>query len=168
MERLLGVLIDFVPRLLGAVVVLLVALVIAYLLQRLTARFLEEIGLDDLFERTGATNPLSQLGYEHGPSRLLGLVLFWGLMLTGVAASLSVLGLSSLETTMDQIVNLSGRALVALVILIAGVLSAGWLAELVGREAESAGLRGPNVFRRVVFSAVVSGPPPPAAPPNGA
>ena len=52
MERLLGMLIDFVPRLLGAVVVLLVALVIDYLLQRLAARFLEEMGLDDLFERT--------------------------------------------------------------------------------------------------------------------
>jgi small-conductance mechanosensitive channel len=156
MENLLGNVLEFVPRLLGAVVVLLVALVIALLLQRLMARFLEEIGLDNLFERTGAANPFSHLGYEHGPSRLLGIVLFWGLMLTGVAGALSVLGLSSLETTMDQIVNLSGRALVALVILMAGVLSAGWLAELVGREAESAGLRGSGGFRRAVFTTIVA------------
>ncbi|MDP8950213.1 MAG: mechanosensitive ion channel family protein [Actinomycetota bacterium] len=149
-------LVDFVPRLVGAVVVLLIALVVALLLQRLMARFLEEIGLDDLFERTGAANSLWQLGYEGGPSRLLGIVLFWGVMLTGVAGSLSVLGLSSLESTMDQIVNLSGRALVALVILIAGVMSAGWLAELVAREAENAGLRGPSVFRRVVFTTIVA------------
>ena len=156
MDNLLGNVLDFVPRLIGAVVVLLAALVIALLLQRLMARFLEEIGLDNLFERTGAANPLSHLGYEHGPSRLLGIVLFWGLMLTGVAGALSVLGLSSLETTMDQIVNLSGRALVALVILIAGVLVAGWLAELVGREAENAGLRGSGGFRRAVFTTIVA------------
>ena len=155
-ERLLGVLVEFVPHLMGAVVVLLVALVVALLLQRLTARFLETIGLDDLFERTGAANSLWQLGYEGGPSRLLGFVLFWGIILTGVAGALSVLGLSSLEHTMDEIVNLSGRVLVALVILIAGVMSAGWLAELVAREAEGAGLRGPNVFRRVVFSTIVA------------
>jgi small-conductance mechanosensitive channel len=147
---------EFVPRLFGAVVVLLLALVAALLLQRLMARFLEEIGLDDLFQRTGAANSLWQFGYEGGPSRLLGIVLFWGIMLTGLAGALSVLGLSSLENTMDQIVNLSGRALVALVILIAGVLSAGWLAELVAREAENAGLRGHNVFRRVVFITVVA------------
>jgi small-conductance mechanosensitive channel len=153
---LLTTLAKFVPSLVGAVVVLLVALVIALLLQRLMARFLEEIGLDDLFERTGAANSLSTLGYEGGPSRLLGIVLFWGIILTGVAGSLSVLGLSSLESTMDQIVNLSGRALVALVILIAGVMSAGWLAELVAREAENAGLRSPNAFRRVVFTTVVA------------
>ncbi len=156
MEDLLRTLAEFVPRLVGAVLVLLVALVVALLLQRLMARFLEGIGLDDLFETTGAATSLWQLGYEGGPSRLLGIVLFWGVMLTGVAGSLSVLGLSSLENTMDQIVNLSGRALVALVILIAGVMSAGWLAELVAREAENAGLRGSNVFRRVVFTTIVA------------
>jgi small-conductance mechanosensitive channel len=149
-------LVEFVPRLFGAVVVLLVALVVALFLQRLIARFLEDIGLDDLFERAGAANSLWQFGYEGGPSRLLGIVVFWGIMLTGLAGSLSVLGLSSLENTMDQIVNLSGRALAALVIMIAGVLSAGWLAELVAREAENAGLRGPNVFRRVVFITIVA------------
>lgn len=154
--RLVHVLAEFVPLLVGAMVVLLAALVLALLLQRLAARFLEEIGLDNLFERTGAANSLRQLGYEGGPSRLLGLVLFWGIILTGVAGSLSVLGLSSLEHTMDQIVNLVGRVLVALVILIAGVMSAGWLAELVAREAENAGLRGPNVFRRVVFTIILA------------
>ena len=153
---LLSTLAEFVPRLVGAVAVLLVALVVALLLQRLMARFLEGLGLDRLFEQTGAANSLWQLGYEGGPSRLLGTVLFWGVMLTGVAGSLSVLGLSSLESTMEGIVNLSGRALVALVILLAGVLSAGWLAELVAREAESAGLRGSNAFRRVVFTTIVA------------
>ena len=152
---LVNTLVDFVPHLVGAVVVLLVALVLAVLLQRLTTRFLERLGLDDLFERTGAASSLLQLGYEGGPSRLIGTVLFWGIMLTGVAGSLSVLGLSSLESTMDQIIALSGRALVALVILIAGVTTAGWLAELVAREAERAGLRGANVFRRIVFITIV-------------
>ena len=153
-ERLLSTLAEFVPRLVGAAAVLLVALVAAWLLRRLAARSLESLGLDDLFETTGASNSLDQLGYEHGPSRLLGTVLFWGVMLTGLAGSLSVLGLSSLESTMDQLVNLSGRALVALVILIAGVMGAGWLSELVAREAENAGLRGTGVFRRVVFYTV--------------
>ena len=153
---LLSTLAEFVPRLVGAVALLLVTLVLALLLQRLMARFLEGLGLDELFERTGAANSLWQLGYAGGPSRLLGTVLFWGVMLTGVAGALSVLGLSSLESTMDQIVNLSGRALVALVILIAGIMSAGWLAELVAREAEQAGLRGSNAFRRVVFTTIVA------------
>ncbi len=145
---------EFVPRLLGAAVVLLVALVVALLLQRLVARFLDDLGLDALFRRTGASGFLWQLGYEGGPSRLIGTILFWGVMLTGVAGTLSLLGLSSLENTMEELVNLSGRVLVALVILIAGVMSAGWLSELVAREAGRAGLRGTNAFRRIVFVSV--------------
>jgi small-conductance mechanosensitive channel len=145
---------EFVPRLLGAAVVLLTTLVVAFLLQRLVARSLESLGLDDLFRRTGAADVLWRLGY--GPSRLLGTVLFWGVMLAGVAGSLSILGLSSLQTTMQGIVDLSGRVLVALVILIAGTMSAGWLAELVAREAERAELRGANAFRRVVFATVAT------------
>jgi small-conductance mechanosensitive channel len=155
-NELLGTLAEFVPHLVGAVAVLLVALVLAVILQRLLTRFLQTLGLDELFERTGAASSLWQLGYEGGPSRLLGSVLFWGVMLTGLAGSLSVLGLSSLQSTMDQIVNLSGRALVALVILIAGIMSAGGLAELVAREAEQAGLRGSSAFRRVVFTTIVA------------
>jgi small-conductance mechanosensitive channel len=145
---------EFVPRLMGAVGVLLAALVVALLLQRLVARFLASIGLDDLFSRTGAADSLWQLGYEGGPSRLIGTVLFWGIMLTGVAGALSVLGLSSLDNTMQGIVNLSGRALVALVILIAGVMGAGWLSELVAREADRAEMRGANAFRRIIFATV--------------
>src|SRR5215213_1439830 len=151
---LVSTLADFVPRLVGAAVVLLVALVVALLLQRLTVRFLESLGLEDLFERTGAANSLGQLGYEGGPSRLIGTVLFWGVLLTGVAGALSVLGLSSLQTTTDEIVNLSGRAPVAFVILMAGTMSAGWLAELVAREAGRAELRGANAFRRIVLATV--------------
>ena len=147
---LVSTLAEFVPRLLGAVVVLLVALIVALLFRRLTVRVLQS-----LFERTGTANSLSRLGYEGSPSRLIGTVLFWGIMLTGVAGALGVLGLPSLGNTIDQIVNLSGRVLVALVILIAGVMGAGRLAELVAREAGRAGLRGANAFRRVVFIAVI-------------
>ncbi|QIN80189.1 mechanosensitive ion channel [Rubrobacter marinus] len=147
---------EFVPRLVGAVVVMLVALVVALLLQRLANRLLDALGLDDLFDQTGASASLSQLGYDGGPSRLLGQVLFAGTILTGLAGALSVLGIASLEQTIDQLVNLSGRALVALVILIGGIMLAGWLSEFVAREAEGAGLRGVRIFQRVAFVTVLT------------
>lgn len=147
---------DFAPRILGAALVMLLALAAAYALQRAATRLLETLGLDDLFERTGAARSLFSLGYGGGPSRLLGTVVFWGVLLTGVAGALSALGLSSLEATMDRLVNLSGRALVALVIAIAGVMAAGRLAELVAAQAEDAGLRGGDAFRRAVFATVVT------------
>lgn len=156
LNDLVSAAVELVPRLAGAVAVLLAALLVALLVQRLATRALEHLGLDQLFERTGASNAIWQLGYSGGPSRLLGLVVFWSVMLAGFASVLSILGLSSLENSMSQIANLSGRLLVALVIVILGAISAGWLADLVGRRAEEAGLRGTNAFRRAVFGTVIA------------
>ncbi|CAN5689398.1 hypothetical protein BH24ACT22_BH24ACT22_20960 [soil metagenome] len=152
----LSVVSEFVPRMLGAVLVLLAAVLVARLLQNLVTRTLDRFGLDSLFERTGASESLWKLGYGSGPSTLLGLVVFWTTILTGVAAALSVLGLASLENAATQLVNLSGRTLVALVIMLAGIMAAGWLAEMAAREAERAGLRGSNAIRRFIFVTVLT------------
>ncbi|MGF1473328.1 MAG: mechanosensitive ion channel domain-containing protein [Rubrobacteraceae bacterium] len=147
---------EFIPRLVGAVVVLLAALLLARLLQHLVTRTLDRFGLDSLFEQTGASETLWKVGYSGGPSYLLGISVFWGTILTGIAGALSILGLASLESTMTQLINLSGRTLVALVIVIAGIMAAGWLSETIARSAERAGLRGTNIFRRVVFVTVLA------------
>ncbi len=148
--------VDLIPRIVGAVVVLLAILLLAIVLQRLATRTLEGLGLDSLFERTGASNTLWKLGYTGGPSRLLGLAVFVGMIMVGIASALSILGLSSLENTTSQLVDLSGRALVALGIMIGGVMAAGWLSELAAREAERSGLRGSSTIQRVVFATVLS------------
>ena len=74
----------------------------ALVVQHLLARLFEAIGLDELFERTGGSGNLYHLSYIGGPSRLLGLIVFWGILLAGVAGSLSVLGFASLEQTIDR------------------------------------------------------------------
>jgi small-conductance mechanosensitive channel len=147
---------DLIPRLVGAVGVLLAMLLLAIVLQRLATRTLESLGLDSLFERTGASDSLWKLGYTGGPSRLLGHALFLGVIMVGIASALSILGLSSLENTTSQLVNFSGRALVSLVIMIVGIMAAGWLAGLAYREADRAGLRGSSSIQRVVFATILS------------
>lgn len=153
---LLTAIMDLVPRIFGAVAVLLGMLLLAIFLQRLATRTLESLGLDSLFERTGASDSLWKVGYSRGPSHLLGLALFLGVVMIGVASALSILGLSTLENTTSQLVNFSGRALLSLVIMIAGIMASGWLAELAARESERAGLRGSSSIRRVVFAVVLS------------
>src|SRR5215218_5088696 len=146
---------EFAPRLLGAGVVVLTFLV-ARMLQRLGAGFLRRIGLDGLFERTGAAASLQRVGFGRSPSFVLGYVLFWGVLLAGVAAALSILGLASLQRNMDLMVALAGKAVVAVLILAGGLAAAGWLSNLAAARAESAGLRGGDLFGRVVFAFVLT------------
>jgi small-conductance mechanosensitive channel len=146
----------FAPRLLGAGLVLVLTFLVARVLQRLGARALQRIGLDDLFETTGAASSLQQVGFGRRPSIIIGYVLFWGVLLAGVAASLSILGLASLQRNMDLIVTLAGKAAVAVLILAAGLAAAGWLSNLASARAEGAGLRGGDLFGRAVFAFVLA------------
>jgi small-conductance mechanosensitive channel len=145
---------ELVPRLLGAGLVLFAAFLVARLLQRLGARLLRGVGFDDVLERTGSSSSLRRVGVTGAPSLLIGYVIFWGVLLAGAAAALSVLGLSSLQENIDLIVVLAGKALVAVLILAGGLAVAGWLSNLAAREAEGAGLRGGDFFRRGIFAAV--------------
>jgi small-conductance mechanosensitive channel len=147
---------ELVPRLLGAGLVLVAAFLVARLLQRLATRLLRRIGLDDVLERTGTSSSLRRMGLGERPSLVIGFVIFWGILLAGAAAALSVLGLSSLQENIDLIVVLAGKALAAVLILAGGLAVAGWLSNLAAREAEEAGLRGGDLFRRAIFAAVLA------------
>src|SRR5215204_1412316 len=146
----------FTPRLVGAGLVLVLAFLGARLLQRLGARFLQRIGLDNLFESTGAAASLQRVGFGRSPSLVIGYVLFWGVLLAGAAAALSILGLASLQRNMDLIVALAGKAVVAVLILAGGLAAAGWLSNLAASRAESSGLRGGEIFRRGIFAVVLA------------
>ena len=146
----------FAPRLLGAGLVLVLTFLAARLLQRLGARALQRIGLDDLFETTGAASSLQQVGFGRKPSFVFGYVLFWGVLLAGVAAALSILGLASLQRNMDLMVALAGKAVVAVLILAAGLAAAGWLSNLASAQAEGAGLRDGELFGRATFAFVLA------------
>ena len=146
----------FAPRLVGAGLVLVVAFLVARLLQRLGSRFLQRVGLDNLFESTGAAASMQRVGFGRSPSFVIGYVLFWGVLLAGVAAALSILGLASLERNMDLVVALAGKAVVAVLILAGGLAAAGWLSNLAAARSESAGLRGGDLFGRAVFAFVLA------------
>jgi small-conductance mechanosensitive channel len=146
----------FAPRLLGAGLVLVFTLLMARLLQRVGIRALQRIGLDDLFETTGAASNLQRVGFGRRPSFVFGYVLFWGVLLAGVAAALSILGLASLQRNMDLMVALAGKAVVAVLILAGGLAAAGWLSNLAATRAEDAGLRGGDLFGRAIFAFVLA------------
>jgi small-conductance mechanosensitive channel len=147
---------EFAPRLLGAGLVLVLSFFVARLLQRLGVRALQRIGLDDLFETTGAASNLQRVGFGRRPSFVFGYVLFWGVLLAGIAAALSILGLASLQRNMDLMVALAGKAVVAVVILAGGLAAAGWLSNLAATRAEGAGLRGGELFGRAIFAFVLA------------
>lgn len=115
----------FLPRLAGALVLLLVGVVAARLLGRLTFKGLMATGLDDLGERFGVHDTLERVGLERSLSRLTSSAVRLILLAVVVFAALSLLGLQFLSDSLNQAILFLPRILAALALLLAGVVLGG-------------------------------------------
>jgi len=112
----------FLPNLVGALVVLLVGWLLALLAQRVTRRVLNQLGFDHLAERAGVSDALARAGITKSPSRLVGRVIYWLLLLTFLMIAVEGLGLTAAATALRALVAYLPRVLGAGIVLIGGVL----------------------------------------------
>ena len=115
----------FIPRLGGAIALLLIGLLITRLLTRLLLRGLQAAGLDRLAERGGVTHVLQTSGL--GPSLASLIARAVGIFLTIVVifAALSLLGLQFLSASLNQAILALPRIFVAAALILAGAVVAG-------------------------------------------
>ncbi len=133
----------FLPRLAGAIVLLLVGLLLARLLARLLTRGLEAANLDELGERWGVNRVLGQAGLPPSLPRVLGAAVRIGLTVVVLFAALSLLGLQFLSQSLNAGVLLLPQLLVGFVLLLAGLVVAALARDRVDRAAEQMDLPFP-------------------------
>ena len=122
---------NFIPNLLGFLVLLLVGYVVAKVIGGGLARLLHHGGLDRTLMSGGAGRWIAKL--TASPSRLLGRLAFWVLFLGAVALAVSVLGIEALTDFVGEIFAYLPNVIAALLIfVVAGAIAAG-VGALVGR-----------------------------------
>ncbi len=123
----------FLPRLGGALVLLVVGTVLARIVGRLMERALHRVGTDDLSERFGVADVLEKAKLGRSLSRLIGRALRLGLTAVVVFAALSLLGLQFLSDSLNAAVLLLPNLAVAGVLVLAGVVLGGLARERADR-----------------------------------
>ena len=144
----------FLPRLGGALVLLIVGLVVAALLGRLARRALEKLGADALAERWGVQRVLERAGLGESISKLLGRVLRITLSVIVIFAALSLIGLEFLSDALNAAVLFLPKLLAAGALILAGVVLGGFAREWVDRMAYQMDL--PLPLGRIAQIAVVA------------
>jgi small-conductance mechanosensitive channel len=122
----------FLPRLGGALVLLVVGFVVVALLRRALVKILRAAGLDAAGERWGASDVLERFGLDRSLSQVLGGAVRVGLLLVVVFAALSLLGLEFLSASLNAAILYLPRVLLAFLLLLAGMV----ISELVRRQVE--------------------------------
>jgi hypothetical protein len=155
-ERLRGSVIEiveYIPALFGALVILFAGYLFARLVERGVDRILRRIRLDSLLERGGVMEVVERSGSHVNPIRVLANLVFWLLMFAVIVLAANALGLQSLADVFSELVSYIPSVIAAIVIIIVGIV----LGEFVGGliMASAGALHGGTALARVGRGGVI-------------
>jgi small-conductance mechanosensitive channel len=153
-DRATATLGESLPRLGGAVLLLVLGIAIAFLGGRLVRRALLTVGLDPLADRFGIHDVLRRIGLPPSLSHILGTTVRIALIVVAVVAAVSLLGLGALSEALNAVVLFMPKLFVALALTLAGVVLAQFLGARVDRLAQQMDIAAP--LRQLVEVAVIA------------
>lgn len=150
----------YLPRVAAAITVL----VLGWLLARLLRLILERaIGrLDQLWQRLISKRGLKQLQPRHPPTRIVGALVFWLLLLIVITLAAEILGLDIFGTWLKEMLTYLPLAAAGLFIVLVGFVVSSLVRDLLSSAATSAGLLHGDLLARtaqviILFIAIILG-----------
>jgi hypothetical protein len=144
---------EFLPRLLGFLLILVIGYFVAKAIGKVVDRVLERVGFDRAVERGGVGRALARSNYD--ASGLLGKVVFYALMLFVLQLAFGVFGPNPVSELIRGTIAYLPKVFAAIVILVVGAAIAAAVKEIV--EASLGGLsygRGLAVGASVAILAI--------------
>jgi len=128
------------PNFLGAVLILIIGLLLAKTLGRLTAQIAKGLYVDRAVEATGIKKILEKIGFKLPVSRALGLLLAWFLYAIILVAVADILRLAQISEFLSAVVLYIPNVIIAVVILLVGIVISNFSHTLVKETALAANL----------------------------
>jgi small-conductance mechanosensitive channel len=133
--------VEFTPKVLAAVVVLVAGYFIAKLVARAVTLLCDRVGLQRAAERSGLSESMTHMNIHRNVSGIVGTLVFWGLMLVFLMACFSILGLpTQASAAISQVVAYIPNLLIATVMVVVGLLVAGFLRGVIATSADRTGI----------------------------
>ncbi len=113
----------FVPKLIGAALLLVVGWFVAKVVAKVVDRLLHRVGFDGALERGGIKRALSSTSLDAGD--LVSKLVFFAVFLPFLSAAVGALGIAALTQPLAAFIALVPRILVAIVLVVVGAVLAG-------------------------------------------
>ena len=158
--RLLGQFIEFIPDLLGAMLLILVGWIVARLIRSAGTR--SAMWFNSFVERVMGREKAQYLRLSTAAVKLLGNISFWIVILLFITAATRVLGLLAFSDGLDQVVGYLPTLLAGGLIILVGVVISSLVRDLTAATVASAGVAYGNLFGRgaqavVLMTALIIG-----------
>jgi len=113
---------DFIPALIGALIVFIIGWFIAGAIGKLVAEILARVKLNQFFERTGWKTALEKAELRISPSEFVGAIIKWILVIVFLLAAVEILGLVEFAYFLRSILAYLPNVVIAVLILVVTVI----------------------------------------------
>lgn len=145
----------FAPRLVLALIVLVVGWLLALIVGNIVATVVQAVGLDALSRRIGLTRLLDSAGVEKSVSAIAGQIITWILVLVVFMSAAEVMGIDSVEAFLQSVLGYVPHVIGAVATLLVGLVFANFLADMVRHASQASGLNHTSTLTSVTRNAVV-------------
>jgi small-conductance mechanosensitive channel len=119
---------DFLPRLIGFLLILLIGFVIAKIVSAAVAKVLEKVGVDRKLQESDASRYVDAVLPGSSPSRGIGRLVFWLIFVFFVVTAIGALQIPAATTFMNQVLAYLPNVIVAILIFVVAAVVSGAVA----------------------------------------
>lgn len=146
----------FLPKLIGAVVILIVGWLLAKLLQTGTVRLLKLARFNTVTEMAGLETFLKRGGVKKTAIDIIGLLIYWLVILMTLLVAFNTLGLSAVAEMFNRIALFIPNVVVAVLILAIGLYLARLVSDTLIAYGKNVGIEDMEIIGRVTRYAIMA------------
>ncbi|MDP3985769.1 MAG: hypothetical protein Q8P82_03310 [bacterium] len=139
----------FFPRLIGALVVFLIGVIIAVALKNVVVRVSSWLKLDMLAEKLELKASLAKAGISLKIGELLGWLVKWFVIIASIVAATDILNWPQITEFFREVLMYVPNVIIAVVILLAGILVANFVRNVVHKAVKAANLESADFLAGV-------------------
>jgi Mechanosensitive ion channel, conserved TM helix len=132
--------INFIPALIGAIVVFLIGWIIAVAIGKLVAEILKRIQFNKIFETGTWKKALERADIKVDASAFIGAIIKWVLLIVFLVVAIKILGFSQLESFFNDVLSYLPNVVVAAFMFVVAVIIADIVEKVVRATVEGANM----------------------------
>src|SRR5918993_660105 len=144
---------EYIPQLIGAIVILVIGYIVARVLKAVVARVLQAIGFDGWMERGGIKQFFDRAQTRETPATVLGTLVFWLVFIIAITMAADALGIRQVSEVLGQLIAYIPSIIAAILILVLAALLANFLASIVRGATGSDLLANVARYAIIVYAA---------------
>ena len=153
LRNALNVFLEYIPQLIGAIVILVIGYIVARVLKAVVARVLQAIGFDGWMERGGIKQFFDRAQTRETPATVLGTLVFWLVFIIAITMAADALGIRQVSEVLGQLIAYIPSIIAAILILVLAALLANFLASIVRGATGSDLLANVARYAIIVYAA---------------